>query len=126
MTQISSDTRRIAECIRYIAEEPYIVLVNACDEAFNVRFIDVEYTIAVRSETTPEDKRGMEHAARKRITERVRVDKKLQPGTKLSLYFGPTRNIEEVYVVVDYGRGQYRVKVRQEVKEDENKEGGKA
>jgi len=119
LSSSSSEAEEVTKCIMYKIEGPYIVLINKCEETFRVRSLDVRYYITVTSKTQPvtEDTRL---SAKKDILERVKLNKKLEAGSKLDVYFGPVGNIAEVYVLVERGRAQYRVRIKQLV---ERKEG---
>lgn len=110
MPQSGNAAERLRECMSYRVDGPYIVVVNNCQEQVKLRAIEVKYYVNVaRGETLTSDLEVQ--TVRKEITERMTVDKHVEPGSRLEIYFGPIENIDEVYAVIDYNDEQYRVQL---------------
>ncbi len=119
MNLSSPEAEEVAKCIRYKIEGPYIVLVNKCEETFRIKSLDVRYYITVTTSKTQAVTDNTKLSGKKDILERVKLNKKLEGGSRLDIYFGPVGNIAEVYVLVERGRAQYRVHIKRVVEKEE-------
>ena len=110
MSQSGNVAERLRECMSYRVDGPYIVIVNNCKEQVKLRAIEVKYYVNVARSEAPTSDLEVQ-TVRKEITERMTVDKHVEPGSRLEVYFGPIENIDEVYAVIDYDDEQYRVRL---------------
>ena len=110
MSQPGNVAERLRECMSYRVDGPYIVIVNNCKEQVKLRAIEVKYYVNVAKGGAPASDPEVQ-TVRKEIAERMTVDKHIEPGSRLEVYFGPIENIGEVYAVIDYDDKQYRVRL---------------
>lgn len=107
---------KLRECVFYSVDGPYIIVVNKCDEKLKVYAIEVKYYITVtRSETTLTEFEPQ--TTRKEITERITVNQTVESNSRLEIYFGPIKNIDEVYAIIDYDGSKYKVPLNYEASE---------
>ncbi len=109
MSTPSEIVERLRGCLSYRLDGPYIIVDNACGESIKLEAVEVRYYVTVRVEESVEEGPS---SARREISERLSLGKRLPPGGSVDIYFGPVENIVEVYAVVDYGGGRYRVPLR--------------
>ncbi len=98
----------LGRCIRVRLEEPYIVIVNNCDDELAVDSVEVSYHIRVRVPSR-RDEVLEEREVRKEVMERIKVGGKVEPGGSLRVYFGSVSGITSVNVVVKVDDKLYRV-----------------
>ncbi len=102
-------SEHIRSCLGYRFEDSFLVIENKCRESFELRAVIVNYYVTVKREESAYEQERL--AARREISERISVGKRLAPGGSIEIYFGPVENIVSVYVVVEYAGGEYRVEV---------------
>lgn len=105
---------RLSKCLFHKFDGPYVIVVNKCGESIDVDALEIKYWVTVRVE----DETALGgRSARKEITERISLRKRIPPGGSIEVYFGPVENIDSVVAIVEYGGGRYRVELRRLVEE---------
>jgi len=110
----SEIVERIRSCLMYRLDGPYIIIENVCGESFYLDAVEVHYFVTVRVEESVTEVT----TAKREISERLSIGKRVPPGGSIDIYFGPVENIVSVYAVVEYGGGKYRVELRMRREEE--------
>lgn|GEM_PF-5156946 len=114
MVSPSEAVERIRECLFYRIDGPYIVVENSCSESFYLEAVEVRYYVTVRVEESVVE----QVSAKREISERLSIGKRIPPGGSIEVYFGPVENIVSVYVIAEYAGGKYRVELRRGHREE--------
>ena len=100
-------TESLNECITIGKEDTYIVIHNKCSNDIYIARIEVAYYITGLT-TEPGEKSGEHKRVRRRIEEKIRVNDVVKGRDQKRVYFGPTENIEEIWVVAGLSRDDLR------------------
>lgn len=112
---------RLSKCLFHKFDGSYVVVVNKCGESIDVDAVEIRYWVTVHVED--ESALGS-RSARKEITERISLRKRIPPGGSIEVYFGPVENINSVTAIVEYGGGRYRVELKRLPEKEEGERQG--
>ncbi len=87
----------INECVELGFDNTYIVLKNKCSDKIYVARVEIVYYVTAFPGEPEVGERA--RRVRRRIEERIRVERSIEPKGVVKVYFGPTENIEEVWVI---------------------------
>ncbi len=97
----------LSECIKARTDDAYIVISNKCSNDVYVARIEIVYYVTGIT-TEPSEKSGEHRRVRRRIEEKIRVNDIVKGGDEKRVYFGPTENIEEIWIVAGLSRDDLR------------------